>query len=141
VSSTESQDGPREGNPKRSISRHGIVPQYLRADEEERIHRQFQEDTWRRNKQVLWSGIPRDEAQRWADKHEMQTLTTAMGPLMDLSYPLCLRNQKSSDAWSKVHKGSFGYLRMVHLRGKGLQYYHHRLQEGSTHLAKQITKQ
>jgi hypothetical protein len=32
---------------------------------------------------VLWSGILRDEAQRWADGHEMQTLTTAMGPLMD----------------------------------------------------------
>ena len=36
----------------------------------------------------------------------MQTLTTAMGPLMDLSHPLCLRNQKSSDAWSKYIKGA-----------------------------------
>jgi hypothetical protein len=60
-----------------------LVPQYLSAEEEAQIHRQFQGDTWRRNKQVLWSGILRDEAQRWADGHEMQTLTTAMGPLMD----------------------------------------------------------
>lgn len=29
-----------------------------------------------------------------------------MGPLMDLSHPLCLRNQKSSDAWSKYIKGA-----------------------------------
>jgi hypothetical protein len=52
------------------------------------------------------SGILRDDAQRWADEHEMQTLTTAMGPLMDLSHPLCLRSQKSSDAWSKYVKGA-----------------------------------
>jgi hypothetical protein len=83
-----------------------LVPQYLKADEEVRIHRQFQGDTWRCNSQVLWSGIPRDEAQRWADEHGMQTLTTAMGPLMDLSHPLCLRNQKSCDAWSKYVKGA-----------------------------------
>jgi hypothetical protein len=51
-----------------------LVPQYLRADEEARIHRQFQGDTWRRNNQVLWSGILRDEAQRWADEHEMSAL-------------------------------------------------------------------
>jgi hypothetical protein len=83
-----------------------LVPQYLGVDEEAQIHRQFQGDTWRRNDQVLWSGIMRDEAQRWTDEHEIQTLTTAMGPLMDLSHPLCLRNQISSDAWSKYVKGA-----------------------------------
>jgi hypothetical protein len=36
----------------------------------------------------------------------MQTLTIAMGPLMDLSHPLCLRKQKSSYAWSKYIKGA-----------------------------------
>jgi hypothetical protein len=36
----------------------------------------------------------------------MQTLTTAMGPLMDLSHSLCLWNQKSSDAWGKYVKGA-----------------------------------
>jgi len=77
ASSTESQDGPL------AISVTALVPQYLSAEEEAQIHRQFQGDTWRRNKQVVWSGILRDEAQRWADGHEMQTLTTAMGPLMD----------------------------------------------------------
>jgi hypothetical protein len=39
-----------------------LVPQYLRAEEEAQIHQQFQGDTWRRNSQALWSGIPRDEA-------------------------------------------------------------------------------
>jgi len=64
-----------------------LFPQYLTTDEEAQIHQQFQGDIWRCNNQVLWSGILRDEAQRWADE-----LTTAMGPLMDLSHPLCLRN-------------------------------------------------
>ncbi|KFZ25080.1 hypothetical protein V502_00436 [Pseudogymnoascus sp. VKM F-4520 (FW-2644)] len=32
--------------------------------------------------QHLWSGMPRETAQRWADEREMQTLTTAMGYLM-----------------------------------------------------------
>ncbi|TVY37833.1 hypothetical protein LSUB1_G005285, partial [Lachnellula subtilissima] len=80
--------------------------QYLTADEEAQIHQQFQGDIWRRNNQVLWSGILRDEAQRWADEHEMQTLTTAMGPLMDSSHPLCLRNKKSIKAWRQYIKGA-----------------------------------
>ncbi|KAH9221731.1 hypothetical protein DL95DRAFT_511590 [Leptodontidium sp. 2 PMI_412] len=84
-----------------------FFPQYLTAGEEARIHQQFQGELWRRNNQVLWSGILREEAQRWADEHDMQTLTTAMGPLMDLSHPLCLRNQKSSKAaWSKYVEGA-----------------------------------
>ncbi|PVH89086.1 hypothetical protein DL98DRAFT_614165 [Cadophora sp. DSE1049] len=73
-----------------------LVPQHLTADEEAQIHRQFQGDTWQRNNQVLWSGILREEAQLWADEHEMQTLTTAMGPLMDPSHPLCLWTQKTA---------------------------------------------
>ncbi|CZR66093.1 uncharacterized protein PAC_15994 [Phialocephala subalpina] len=83
-----------------------FFPRYLTADEEAQIHQQLQGDIWRRNNQVLWSGILRDEAQRWADEHEMQTLTTVMGPLMDRSHPLCLRNQKSRDAWGKYVKGA-----------------------------------
>ncbi|TVY23454.1 hypothetical protein LHYA1_G007893 [Lachnellula hyalina] len=80
--------------------------QYLTEDEEAQIHQQFQGDIWRRNNQVLWSGILRDEAQRWADEHEMQTLTTAMGPLMDVSHRLCSRNKKTINEWSQYVKGA-----------------------------------
>ena len=83
-----------------------LPSQCLSIDEEAQIHQQLQRDTWRPNKQVLWSGIPRDEAQHWADKHGMQTLTTAMGALMDPSHPLCLRKKKSKEAWSKYMKGA-----------------------------------
>ncbi|KAH7399786.1 hypothetical protein BKA64DRAFT_670400 [Cadophora sp. MPI-SDFR-AT-0126] len=83
-----------------------LVPQYLSADEEAQIHQQFQGGTWQLNNQVLWSGIPREEAQRWADERKMQTLTTAMGPLMDPSHPLCLRIPKSTSEWSQYVKGA-----------------------------------
>jgi hypothetical protein len=36
----------------------------------------------------------------------MQILIITIGPLMDLSHPLYLRNQKSSGAWSKYVKGA-----------------------------------
>ncbi|TXB95434.1 hypothetical protein FocTR4_00016846 [Fusarium oxysporum f. sp. cubense] len=42
------------------------------------------------NRQVLWSGMLREQAQQWADAHGFQTLTTALGPLLnpdDLGYP------------------------------------------------------
>jgi hypothetical protein len=34
------------------------------------------------NRQVFWSGMLREQAQQWADAHEFQTLTTALGPLL-----------------------------------------------------------
>ncbi|SCO56652.1 uncharacterized protein FFMR_13808 [Fusarium fujikuroi] len=34
------------------------------------------------NRQLFWSGMHREEAQKWADSHGLQTLTTALGPLL-----------------------------------------------------------
>lgn len=51
---------------------------------------------WRRNEQVLWTGIPREKAQIWADEHHMQTLTTAMGPLMQKESPSTRKKKKSN---------------------------------------------
>lgn len=79
---------------------------YLTIDEETQIHNQFEGNVWRTDCQVLWSGIPRKTAQEWADKRDMQTLTTAMGPLMKPESPLCLKRQKSSKEWSKYMKGA-----------------------------------
>ena len=83
-----------------------VFLQYLTIEEETQICQQFQRDTWRRNSQVMWSGIPREYAQRWADEHGMQTLTTAMGPLMISEHPLCLKGRKSLKQWSKYVKGA-----------------------------------
>jgi hypothetical protein len=50
----------------------------------------------------------------------MQTLTIAMGSLMDLSHPLCLRNQKSSKAWGKYIKGASAIFALYISRGERL---------------------
>ncbi|KAI3555540.1 hypothetical protein CABS03_04068 [Colletotrichum abscissum] len=81
-------------------------PQYLTSQEFEQIIRQFKSCPWLENKQVLWSGLMKDQVQEWAAQRGMQTLTTAMGPLMDSGNPLCLRQTKSSCAWSKYIKGA-----------------------------------
>jgi hypothetical protein len=79
---------------------------YLSVEEEHGICDQFQGSSWRCNGQVLWSGIQRDLAQQWADAHGMQTLTTAMGSLMDPEHPKCLKNAKTTKNWSKYVKGA-----------------------------------
>ncbi|KAB8227911.1 uncharacterized protein BDW43DRAFT_316421 [Aspergillus alliaceus] len=43
------------------------------------------------------------EAQKWADAHNMQTLTTVMGPLMEPQQPHCDRGKKS---WSRYVHGA-----------------------------------
>jgi hypothetical protein len=82
-----------------------VFLQYLTIEEQLQIGQQFH-DTWRRNNQVLWSGMLREDAQRWADAHDMETLTTAMGPLMTPNHPQCLRTRKSEKGWSKYMKGA-----------------------------------
>lgn len=92
-------------------------PKYLSMEEELQISQQFQ-NTWRWNRQVMWSGLYRDDAQAWADKHDMATLTTAMGPLMDPEHPQCLKAHKSDKAWSKYIKGASAVFAYHILRGE-----------------------
>jgi hypothetical protein len=80
--------------------------QFMTSDEELQIHRQFQGRQWRPNRQVLWTGIDREIGQKWTNVHDMQTLTTAMGPLMDPSDASCVRERKNKHAWSKYVKGA-----------------------------------
>jgi hypothetical protein len=66
----------------------------------------------------MWSGILHEYAQDWADKHNMATLTTAIGPLTTLEHPLCLKRQKSSGGWSKYIKGASAVFAWHILRGE-----------------------
>lgn len=50
--------------------------------------------------------MPREEAQEWADKHHLQTLTTAMGPLMNGKHPDCLKSKKSRHQWCHYIHGA-----------------------------------
>ena len=83
-----------------------ILRQYLSIQEAVQILEQFQSDDWIPNGQVLWSGIYREKAQEWADRHRLQTLTTAMGRLMDVKHPDCLRSRKNSRQWSNYIHGA-----------------------------------
>lgn len=49
--------------------------------------------------------MQREQAQTWADERNMQTLTTAMGPLMDPRASTCLQSQKSSNVRIIIYFG------------------------------------
>ena len=83
-----------------------ILREFMTSDEELRIHQQFRGSQWRPNRQVLWTGINREIGQKWTNTHEMQTLTSAMGPLMDPSDASCVRGRKSKNGWSMYVKGA-----------------------------------
>ncbi|KAJ5577665.1 uncharacterized protein N7459_006629 [Penicillium hispanicum] len=51
-------------------------------------------------------GVPRDKAQEWADKHHLQTLTTAMGSLMDEHRSECLKSKNSPHQCSQYIRGA-----------------------------------
>jgi hypothetical protein len=78
---------------------------YLSDDEVLEITQQF-EKVMLPGKQVMWSGVPREHVQTWADKRGLQTLTTAMGPLMQKHHPLCRKNGKTTPEWSNYIKGA-----------------------------------
>lgn len=83
-----------------------VVRRFLSEQETAQIIKQFQTETWIPNGQVLWSGILREKAQEWADRHRLQTLTTAMGPLMDEKHPECLKLKKNHRQWSRYVHGA-----------------------------------
>ena len=94
-----------------------VLRQYLTIEEEKQIIEQFRQ-SWRPNVQVLWNGILREEAQKWADEHKMQTLTTVMGLLMDKKNPSCPNHDKTKSRWTKYIKGASAIFAWSLSRGK-----------------------
>lgn len=62
----------------------------------------------------------RENAQQWADEHEMQTLTTAMGPLMMPEHPLCLQSKKTRQAWNQYIHGASAIFAWYIARGENV---------------------
>ncbi|KAJ5938390.1 hypothetical protein N7466_001524 [Penicillium verhagenii] len=83
-----------------------IISRYLTPIEAIPIIEQFLSDDWVTNAQVLWSGVPRTVAQEWAEDHQMQTLTTSMGPLMKPECAQCRRTELTSKNWSHYVHGA-----------------------------------
>ncbi|KAJ5460986.1 uncharacterized protein N7458_002538 [Penicillium daleae] len=84
----------------------GVFRRFLSVQETAQIIKQFQSENWIPDGQVLWSGMLREKAQEWADRHRLQTLTTAMGPLMDEKHPDCLKLKKNNRQWSRYVHGA-----------------------------------
>lgn len=84
---------------------HDFIRQNLTRDEADAIFKQFKK-SFIPNRQVLWTGMTRNSAQRWADTQGMQTLTTAMGPYMDCNNQLCPKRGKTAAAWTKYIHGA-----------------------------------
>jgi hypothetical protein len=93
---------------------------FLTFKEARQICDQFHDDAWQAGRQVMWSGIPRQLAQIWADRHGMQTLTTVMGPLMIHDHPQCLWSKKSRKEWSKYMQGASAMYAYHIARDKGI---------------------
>jgi hypothetical protein len=81
---------------------------YLTQEEAEQIIAQFKSIPNSSNRLLFWTGIPRDWVQKWANEHRMLTLTSAMGPLMDVSDPRCPKHQKGTKTWKKYINGASG---------------------------------
>lgn len=94
------------GGPSQKSPLVRVFSQYLTDHEAAQIFQRFQSNDWIHNGQVLWSGVPRAKAQEWADKHHLQTLTTAMGLLMDEEHPECLKSKMSHHHWSQYIRGA-----------------------------------
>ncbi|KAJ5358155.1 hypothetical protein N7541_005313 [Penicillium brevicompactum] len=82
------------------------LSQTLSFQETADIFARFQSNEWIHNGQVLWSGVPYEIAQDWAASHHLQTLTIAMGPLMDEKHPDCLKSKKTPHGWSRYIHGA-----------------------------------
>jgi len=81
---------------------------HLSEAEVTEIAHQFQSLSRKEGCHVFWTGTGRELAQKWADQHDMRTLTTMMGPLMDPRHPSCRKASKSSTEWRKYIRGASG---------------------------------
>ncbi|EXJ73558.1 uncharacterized protein A1O5_03319 [Cladophialophora psammophila CBS 110553] len=66
---------------------------------------------------VFWTGVPPELARRWAEEHDLPTLTLAMGPLYSDRNAGSVRYGKSSKAWSRYMKAASGRFAEYACRG------------------------
>lgn len=82
-----------------------LIGLWLTAKEANDICTQFQR-LCVPNRQVLWSGLLREYVQKWADHRDYQTLTTALGPLLDPSRLELSNHRKPSAGWAGYMHGA-----------------------------------
>ncbi|KAE9569359.1 hypothetical protein CGMCC3_g14433 [Colletotrichum fructicola] len=81
-----------------------ICPKFLTTDEADEIRKEFNR-AWIEDKQVFWSGADKHKTTIWAALNGFQTLTSAMGPLMEQGNDRCKR-KTCSKSWSLYMRGA-----------------------------------
>ncbi|KAF4844761.1 hypothetical protein CGCSCA4_v006921 [Colletotrichum siamense] len=81
-----------------------ICPKFLTTDEADEIREEF-DRAWIEDKQVFWSGADKRKTTIWAALNGFQTLTSAMGPLMEQGNDRCKR-KTCSKSWSLYMRGA-----------------------------------
>ncbi|KAK2754320.1 hypothetical protein CKAH01_17475 [Colletotrichum kahawae] len=81
-----------------------ICPKFLTTSEANEIREEFAR-VWIEDKQVFWSGADKRKTKIWAALNGFQTLTSAMGPLMEQGNDRCKR-KTSSKSWSLYMRGA-----------------------------------
>ncbi|KAH7122969.1 hypothetical protein EDB81DRAFT_913055, partial [Dactylonectria macrodidyma] len=81
-----------------------FLGRFLSFTQSSQITQQFY-SSWHRNRNIMWTGNIRYEAQTWADRRDMRTLSTAMGPLAHGDNPPCLQASKGNGR-SKYMRGA-----------------------------------
>lgn len=81
-----------------------ICPKFLTIDEADEIREEFNR-AWIEDKQVFWSGADKRKTTIWAALNGFQTLTSAMGPLMEQGNDRCKR-KTCSKSWSLYMRGA-----------------------------------
>ncbi|KAH8177917.1 hypothetical protein LIA77_02999 [Sarocladium implicatum] len=102
-----------EQTPKRIRS---FVNKHLTRGEQAEIQAQFS-SSFRPDCQVLWTGLTRETSQAWANAENLQTLTTAMGPLMNTDDPACPRSRMNDKQWTRYIHGASALFALKISRG------------------------
>jgi hypothetical protein len=100
------QEAAGDGQTSKSLSFTQSDLKYLTRKEADQIIAQFQDIPQSSDRLLFWTGVPRNWAQQWADEHDLLTLTSAMGPLMDAKDKACLKSGKGKKKWKNYVKGA-----------------------------------
>lgn len=82
------------------------VRKYLTAHEAQSIINQFSSESWLPGRQILWESVDHPKVDEWAKRHSMQTLSIALGPLLEEGNPQYLKGGMTSARTQKFMRGA-----------------------------------
>lgn len=82
------------------------VQRYLTAHESQCIINQFSSESWLPGRQILWESVEHAKVEKWAKQHSMQTLSIALGPLLEEGNPQYLKAGMTPARTQKFMRGA-----------------------------------